>query len=204
MAETTDFLGLTLPSGSDPVDIEVINENFELLEMQAKTTENTVKANHTACTAHAAPMQDASVEGRYLLFAEYTFPQKSNYESSDLTLLIRNRGVNAAAEDGILRVRLRYGKAAAAFQYAQSYFMQCIGLDAAKFLLCCNNAAGKAQLWLDASTAYAGYTCKVLDMGTSANVVDFSAWKLYSPTTGQAELPAEADGWTIVTSAEVG
>lgn len=203
MATTTEFLGLTLPAGTDPVDIAVINENFEMLDMQAKATENTVKANHAACTAHAAPMQDASVEGRYMLFAEYTFPQKSNYESTDLTLMIRNRGVSATAEDGILRVRLRYGKSAAAFQYAQSYFTQCDGLDAAKFILCCNASTGTAQLWLDASTAYAGYICKVLDMGTSANVVDFSAWNLYSPTTGQAELPVEADGWVSVTSEEV-
>ncbi len=150
---------------------------------------------------NAAPMQDASVEGRYMLFAEYTFPQAANYESSDLTLLIRNRGVNTAAEDGILRVRLRYGKAAAAFQYAQSYWMQNSGIDPAKFILCCNNSTGTAQLWLDASTAYAGYICKVLDMGTSAQVVDLDAWTLYSPTSGAAELPPESDGWTNITSA---
>lgn len=149
---------------------------------------------------YAAPMQDATVEGRYMLFAEYVFPQKSNYESTDVTFLVRNRGVNVAAEDGTLRVRLRYGKSAQAFQYAQIYFTQCSGLDAAKFMLCCNNAAGTAQLWLDASSAYAGYIFKVLDMGTSANIVDFAAWNLYSPTTGQAELPSEADGWIAVTA----
>ena len=153
-----------------------------------------------ALEGYAAPMQDATVEGRYMLFAEYVFPQKSNYESADVTFLVRNRGVNSTAEDGVLRVRLRYGKSAHAYQYAQIYFTQCSGLDAAKIILCYNGASGTAQLWLDASTAYAGYIFKVLDMGTSANIVDFAAWNLYSPTTGQAELPSEADGWTTVQS----
>lgn len=149
---------------------------------------------------YAAPMQDATVEGRFMLFAEYVFPQKSNYESADVTFLVRNRGVNSTAEDGVLRVRLRYGKSAQAYQYAQIYFTQCSGLDAAKIILCCNGASGTAQLWLDASTAYAGYIFKVLDMGTSASIVDYTAWTLYSPTTGAAELPSEAYGWAAVTA----
>lgn len=161
-------------------------------------TVDTLAANQIL---YAAPMQDASVEGRYMLFAEYVFPRVKNYESSDLTLLVRNRGVSNTAEDGILRVRLRYGKASAAFQYAQIYFAQNIGIDAAKFMLCCNAAVGTAQLYLDVNTTYAGYICKVLDMGTSETIVDLGAWTLCSPTTGQTELPTEADGWTTVTAA---
>lgn len=155
------------------------------------------------CTLHAAPMQDGSVEGGYLLFAEYTFPLKANYESTDLTFLIRNRGVNATAEDGILRIRLRYGKAAAKFQYAQIYWIANKNIDPSKFLLCYNDATGKAQLFLNASTTFAGYILKVLDMGTSADIINFTSWALSSPTTGQTELPTEADGWTTVTSTEV-
>ena len=152
--------------------------------------------------AYAAPMQDASVEGRYMKFAEYTFPKAANYESTDISFLVRNRGVNVAAEDGVLRVRLRYGKAAAAFQYAQIYWTACNGIDPAKFILCYNANSGTAALYLDANTAYEGYICKVLDMGTSAKVVDFTAWELYSPTTGTAELPAESDGWATVASTD--
>jgi len=155
------------------------------------------------CMLHAAPMQDGNVEGAYMLFAEYTFPKAANYESTDLTFLIRNRGVNATAEDGILRVRLRYGKAAAKFQYAQIYWMYNSNIDPTKFVLCYNDVSGKVQLFLNASTAFAGYIMKVLDMGTSADIINFASWDLYSPTAGQTELPTETDGWTTVTSTGV-
>ncbi len=200
MAETTEFLGLTLPSGTDAVDIAQINSNFEKLETQAKAMENTVKANHAACLAHTAPMQDASVEGAYMLMAEYTFPKSMNYESADITLLIRNRGVLTAARDGILRVRLRYGRAAAAFQYAQIYWLAAIGMDASKFLLVYNDSTATARLYVSESGAYGGYICKALDMGTSSSIVDFTSWTLYHTTTGAAALPTEAEGWTTVTS----
>lgn len=203
MATTTEFLGLTLPAGTDAVDIAQINGNFKKLETQAKATENTVKANHAACTAYTAPMQDASVEGAYMLMAEYTFPKNMNYESADITLLIRNRGVQTSPKDGILRVRLRYGKAAAVFQYAQIYWLTAIGMDATKFLLVYNDSTATARLYVSESAAYGGYICKVLDMGTSSSIVDFTSWNLYSPTTGDTELPAEDEGWTVVTSTGV-
>lgn len=155
------------------------------------------------CTLHAAPMQDSTIEGNYMKFAEYTFPKNMNYESADLTLLIRNRGVLTAAKDGILRVRLRYGRTAAAFQYAQIYWTLAVGIDPTKFILCYNNETATAELYLDTGTTYDGYIVKVLDMGTSADIINFASWTLYSPTTGQTELPTEADGWTTVTSTGV-
>lgn len=65
MAETTEFLGLTLPAGSDRVDISVINENFEMLDMQAKANDAKASAAQDAAgtaqsTATAA--QSAAAE----------------------------------------------------------------------------------------------------------------------------------------------
>lgn len=156
-----------------------------------------VKSNFNA---YAAPLQDGTVEGAWMKFAEFTFPLKANYETTDALFSIRNRVLTAAAERGRLLVRLRYAKGTASFMVSQLLWETKMGIDVSKFAMCLNAAQSKVELYVDCSGAYSGYIIKPEEMGTNQNPVDFDAWTLYSPASGQAELPAESDGWTIVYS----
>jgi len=158
------------------------------------------KADRAECSAHAAPLQDGSVEGAYMLVAEHTHQAGLNYESADLTLLVRNRVLTTTHQDGVLRIRLRYAKGTASFTVAQVYWLLNDGMTPADWVLAYNGATKTARLYVKCATTYSGYVCKVLDSGTNGDVVDMTAWTLYNSTTGDTELPAEADGWATVTS----
>lgn len=158
-----------------------------------------VKSNFNA---YAAPLQDGTVEGAWMKFAEFTFPLKANYETTDALFSIRNRVLTAAAERGRLLVRLRYAKGTASFMVSQLLWETKMGIDFSKFAMCLNAERGEVELYVNCSAAYSGYIIKPEEMGTNQNPVDFDAWTLYSPTSGTAELPSESDGWAIIYSAD--
>ncbi len=219
MAETTEFLGMALPAGSDHIDIAVINENFTMLDTQARSNDAKASATQTAAAENAAkiiaveekadscaaqhnsgaiPRQDGTVEGAYLLVGEYTFPMAATTEESSLTLMVRNT-VSATAQDGILRVRCRYNHTSAAYQYAQIYWMLNCGITAENWILAYNASEKTVRLYVKCTAAWSGYVCKKVDAGTNA-AIDMTMWTLYATSTGVSELPTEADGWTTVTS----
>lgn len=147
----------------------------------------------------AAPMQDNTVEGAYLKYAEIVLQGTANYESVDITLLVRNRVLTTTHQDGILRVRCRYAKATATFTVAQIYWILNNGIAVEDFYLCHNGAEKTVALYVNAA-AWEGFVCKQIDAGSSADYIDLRAWTLLNPSVGQEALPSSADGWTTVTS----
>lgn len=150
-------------------------------------------------TVTAFPAQDASVEGIWLKYAEYFFPLQSNYESTDVIFLVRNRVVTEAPALGILAARLRYDRANAAFQFASLRWMQgLVNIDINAFALCCDPAEARAALYVRCDTIYSGFVFTALAMGTSNAPLDMTAWALEDATAGESELPTS--GWTTIFS----
>lgn len=150
-------------------------------------------------TVTAFPAQDASVEGIWLRYAEYSFPLQSTYESTDVIFLVRNRVVTEAPALGILAARLRYDRANAAFQFASLRWLQgLVNIDINAFALCYDPAEARAALYVRCDTIYSGFVFTALAMGTSNAPLDMTAWALEDATVGESELPTS--GWTTIIS----
>lgn len=197
----------TWNSKATPADVQEVDSRVDTLEGGLESLGADIQGLSKSLTAtqnqlalYAAPLQDGSIEGAWMKYAEYSFPLKANYETTDAVFTVRNRVLSATAEKGRLCARLRYAKGTASFQVAQLVWESKMGIDVSKFVLCVNAAQNKVELYVSCSTVYSGYIIIPEEMGTNQNPVDFSAWTLYSPTAGQTELPTEADGWETVVS----
>ena len=205
MKNTTNY-GFPYLEVGDKIDFLVQSEAVQridtaIYELYGTVAENDVQLQKQidALAGYAAPVQDASVEGEYLLFARHKMKKATSYESADVTFLVRNRTA-ANPIDGMLRVRVRYGRTNSAYIYAQIYWTFASNVDVQRFYLCYNNERGEVELYVRAPSAYDGYIFKVIDMGTNSDIVDFTAWELVSSTTGITQLPASTDGWATVQS----
>lgn len=182
-------------------DLDSMTQEMEQVKQEKVQLADDVEMLMTKMTATAFPAQDASVEGIWLRYAEFSFPLESNYESTDVIFLVRNRVVVEAPALGILAARLRYDRANMAFQYASLRWMQgFVNMDIQAFALCYNAGEARAELYVRCEQAYTGYVFTALAMGTSKNPHDMTAWVLEDATEGVSELPTAESGWTTIYS----
>lgn len=182
-------------------DLDSMVQEMEQVKQEKVQLADDVETLMTKMTATAFPAQDASVEGIWLRYAEFSFPLESNYESTDVIFLVRNRVVVEAPALGILAARLRYDRANMAFQYASLRWMQgFVNMDIQAFALCYNAGEARAELYVRCEQAYTGYVFTALAMGTNKNPHDMTAWVLEDATEGVSELPTAESGWTTIYS----
>lgn len=199
----TDNIIAEIQNDTSTLRLDCDNNTHILEQVQQEQTQlaDDVEAIKLKTTVTAFPAQDASVEGIWMKYAEYFFPLESNYESTDIIFLMRNRVVQETPALGILAARLRYDRANAAFQFASLRWMQgFINLDIQAFALCYNAAEARAELYVRCDAAYSGYVFTALAMGTGKNPHDMTAWTLEDATEGVSELPTVDTGWTTIFS----
>lgn len=183
------------------LDCDNLIQDMEQVRQEQTQLADDVEEIKTKTTATAFPRQDASVEGIWMKYAEYVFPQETNYESTDLIMLVRNRVVSESPELGILAARLRYSSNSGTYQfYSLRWMPNLIGIDMNKFAMCVNDAEGKAELYVRCDSTYYGYVFTALAMGTGTNVYDMTAWLMEDATEGVSELPTADSGWTTIYS----
>jgi len=183
------------------MDCDNVMQEMEQVKQEKIQLADDVEMLMTKVTVTAFPAQDSTVEGIWMKYAEYAFPLESNYESTDIIFLVRNRVVQEAPALGILAARLRFDRTNMAFQFASLRWMQgFMGVDTQAFALCYNPTEARVELYVRCDVAYSGFVFTALAMGTGKNPHDMTAWMLEDATEGASELPLAEFGWTTIFS----